>query len=228
MLKKLTPIMAVALLLLAFSPSLKAQQTATVTVNATIAGVLYLRVDGTDAGNSLYAANYSTAETCNLGTLDAIGTAIAGGDAMVTGITGLAVNATGNTVANGVDDPSCVGSFYRILAATGGNDETAHANAALGVYARGSRVTTYNLAVAAAVTGNASVTVGQLKYKLDATANSDGYIGYTDFTTSSQNLTSGAAGAIRFLLFYDLGLLVEFDDAPGAYTWTLTYTLTTT
>ena len=82
--------------------------------------------------------------------------------------------------------------------------------------------------MSAAVAGDASVTVGQLKWKDNATTGGSGYTDYTDFSAGSTNITSGGAGALHLNLFHDYGLLVEFSDDTGNYTWTVTYTLTTT
>ncbi len=201
----------------------------TVTVNVTIRGHLTFVLEGTDAGGSLPGGNYSTAETCNFGTADAAGGAITGGDALVTGLTGLPVDAAGADLgAGGLYDPTCVGSFYPVFVAVGTPDRFAHNDAALGIFIRSSRVATYSLDVAAVVAGDASVTVGQLKWKDNATTGGSGYTDYTDFTVGSTNITSGGAGAIQLYLYQDYGLLVEFADVLGAYTWTVTYTLTTT
>lgn len=201
----------------------------TVTVNVIIRGHLEFVLDGTDAGGSLPGGNYTTAETCDFGTADAAGGAITGGDVLVTGLTGVPVNAAGADLGvGGIYDPACVGSFYPVFVAVGTPDRFAHNDAALGVYIRSSSVTTYSLDVAAVVAGDASVTVGQLKWKDNATTGGSGFTDYTDFTGGSTNITSGGAGAIQLYLYHDYGLLVEFADVLGAYTWTVTYTLTTT
>ena len=201
----------------------------TVTVNVTIRGHLTFVLDGTDAGGSVVAGDYTTAETCDFGTSDAAGGAITGGDALVTGLTGIPVDAAGLDLgAGGVYDPTCVGSFYSFFNAVGAPDRFNHDDAALGIYIRSSRISTYSLDVSAAVAGDATVTVGQLKWKDNATTGGSGYTDYTDFSAGSTNITSGGAGALQLNLFHDYGLLVEFADNTGNYTWTVTYTLTTT
>jgi hypothetical protein len=201
----------------------------TVTVNVTIRGHLTFVLDGTDAGGSLVAGDYTTAETCDFGTSDAAGGAITGGDALVTGLTGIPVDAAGLDLgAGGIYDPTCVGSFYSFFNAVGAPDRFNHDDAALGIYIRSSRIATYSLDVSAAVAGDATVTVGQLKWKDNATTGGSGYTDYTDFSAGSTNITSGGAGALNLNLFHDYGLLVEFADTTGNYTWTVTYTLTTT
>lgn len=199
----------------------------TVTVNVTIRGHLTFVLDGTDAGSSVVAGDYTVAETCDFGTSDAAGGAITGGDALVTGLTGIPVNAAGTATAD-IYDPNCVGSFYNFFSAVGTPDRFNHDDSALGIYIRSSNIATYSLDVSAAVAGDASVTVGQLKWKVNATTGGSGYTDYADFTAGSTNITSGGAGALHLNLFHDYGLLVEFADATGSYTWTVTYTLTTT
>ncbi len=204
-----------------------AQTTATINLDATIRGVLILRLDGTDANGNLVptaTSAYTTAESMNLGDVDAVGTAIANGDALVNGLTGIPVTAALGTPPNGFEDTTCVGGLYQFFTTTGADDESDHANTALGIYIRGSRVNTYSLDVAASVNGDGTVTVGQLKWKNDA----DAVAAFNDFSAVSANITSGGAVAPRELLFHDFGLVVEFADTPATYTWTITYTLTTT
>lgn len=206
--------------------SLVAQTSDIVTVNAEIRGTLAFLLDGTDAGGSLPGGNYSDAETCDLGVLDAGGGAITGGDALVTGLTGLPVNAAGADLSggDGFFDPLCVGAFYQFFTAVGAPDRTAHDDAALGIYAKGSHVTSYDLTVSAAVAGDASVTIGQLKWKDNAGA----YATYASFTAAPVSITSGGPSNIDLMLYHDYGLVVEYTDAIGNYTWTVTYTMTTT
>jgi hypothetical protein len=213
--------------------SLQAQTNDTVTVNAEIRGHLTFVLDGTDASANINSGDYTSAETSDLGVGDAGGGAITGGDALVTGETGIPIDGTGSdlTAGDGFYDANCVGGFYRFFNASGATSLTAHDNAALGIYARGSRVTSYSLTTSAVVTpgtGDATVTVGQLKWKDDSTTGGSGDADYTDFAAGAANITSGAAGAFRISLFHDYGLLIEYADTPGTYTWTLTYTLTTT
>lgn len=221
----------ISLMILFLGTGLSLLGQATVTVNATIRGVTTFVLDGTDAGGSRPGGNYSAAETCNFGTLDAVGGAIAGGDALVTGLTGLPVNAAGADLSggDGFADPLCVGAFYPFFVAVGTPDQTAHDDAALGIYLHATGVTNHRLDVAAAVAGNASVTVGQLKWKLNTTTGGSGYGDYTAFSAASVNIIPLTAGNLSpTYLYHDYGLLVEFADAAGAYTWTVTYTLTTT
>jgi hypothetical protein len=224
-----TFIISMMILFLGAGISLLGQDT--VTVNATIRGVTVFTLDGTDAGGK-NPGDYSTAETCDFGTLDAIGGAITGGDALVTGLTGLPVNAAGADLSggDGIYDPLCVGSFYPIFVAVGApSNLNNHTDAALGIYAHATGITNHRLDVSAAVAGNASVTVGQLKWKDNATTGGSGYGDYTAFSAASVNIIPLTAGNLTpTYLFHDYGLLVEFTDAAGAYTWTVTYTLTTT
>ena len=206
--------------------TLMAQTTATVTVNAEIRGTLTFLLDGTDAGGSLPGNNYTDAETCDLGVLDAGGGAITGGDALVTGQTGIPVDAAGAdlTAGDGFFDTTCVGAFYQFFSAVGAPDRTNHDTAALGIYARGSHVDTYDLTVEASVAGDASVTVGQLKWKSNAGA----YGTYASFTAAPVSIASGGPSNIDLMLYHDYGLVVEYADVIGNYTWTVTYTMTTT
>jgi hypothetical protein len=201
--------------------SLMGQTNDTVTVNATIRSTLTFVLDGTD-GNT----TYTSAETCNFGTSDAGGGAITGGDALVTGQTGLPVDASGADLSggDGFFDANCVGAFYQFFSTTGAPTRTSHDDAALGIYAKGSHVTSYDLTVSASVAGDASVTVGQLKWK----ANSGAYGTYASFTAAPVSITSGGPSAINLMLYHDYGLVVEYADVPGAFTWTVTYTMTTT
>ena len=222
-----TLLIAIATLFLLTEMSLLAQDT--VTVNAQIQGHLTFILDATDPGQNLNGGDYTVNETSNIGMVDAGGTATAGGDATIVGIAGLPVDAGGNDLSagDGFFDPNCIGAFYPFLEATGGSNPTQHPNTAMGIYARGSRVNSYDLSTTAVVVGDPSVSVGQLKWKDDGTA-SPGSTGYTDFSGVSVSIASGGVGGFRLLLFHDMGLSVEFDDAPGNYTWTITYTLTTT
>lgn len=224
-------LLSVLLVLFVSQMSLVAQDT--VTVNAEIRGFLIFRLDVTDAGGSLFAGDYSTAETSNLGLADAGGLAITGGDALVTGETGIPVDATGLDLSapNGFLDPNCVGAFYRFFNTVGTPNATNHDDAALGIFALGSRVSSYDLTTSAILTpgtGDATVTIDQLKWKDNATTGGSGYADYAAFSAAPVSVASGGAGAFYLLIFNDYGLLVEFVDTSGTYTWTLTYTLTTT
>jgi len=86
------------------------------------------------------------------------------------------------------------------------------------------------LVVSATVTGPAATTatpisVGQLKWKDDASASSGGYNGYRDFAALPATILTGT-GEVNFLLFHDYGLLVLFANATGTVAWTILYTLT--
>jgi len=205
--------------------SLMAQTDATVTVNAEIRGHLTFVLDGTDAGGSLPGGDYTAAETCDFGVADAGGGAITGGDTGVPGLLGIPVNAAGADLGvGGFYDVTCVGAFYQFFIAVGTPDRTAHDDAALGIYAKGSHVATYDLTVEASVAGDATVTVGQLKWKDNAGA----YGTYASFTAAPVIISSGSDSAIDLMLYHDYGLVVEYADAIGNYTWTITYTISTT
>jgi len=208
-------------------------QDATVSVTANFQSFLTLLTDGTDTGNDLFPdtgdGDYTILEACNFGNVNALGTEISGGDPMVDGIEGVLVDSTGNPI---ISPPltNSVGSFYPILETAGGNDERDHPNACLGIVGLGSYVDNFNLVVSATVSGSVTpggtaVSVGQLKWKDDATASSGGYIGYTDFAALPHTILTGA-GVVNFLLFHDYGLLVLFANVTGIVTWTITYTLT--
>lgn len=217
---KMLLIMSIVLIFM-MGMSLLGQTNDTVTVNATIRGTLTFVLDGTDANTT-----YTSAETCAFGTLDAGGGAITGGDALVTGQTGLPVDASGAdlTSGEGFFDTNCVGAFYQFFSTTGSPTRTSHDDAALGIYAKGSHVTSYALTVSASVSGDASVTVGQLKWKTNAGA----YGTYAAFTVAAATLASGGPSTINLMLYHDYGLLAEYADVPGAFTWIVTYTMTTT
>jgi hypothetical protein len=206
---------------------------ATVSVTANFQSLLLLATDGTDTGNNLFTeiGDYTASEVCNFGSVDALGTAISGGDSMVNGQEGRPVDSTGNPLMN-PRPPNCVGSFYSIFEAQGGNDETDHKNACMGIVGLGSYVDNFNLVVSATVAGSVTpgataVSVGQLKWKDDRTASIGGYTGYTDFAALPQTILTGT-GVVSFLLFHDYGLLVLYANATGIVTWTITYTLTAT
>lgn len=194
------------------------QQMATVVVDAYVIQSLVLRVDGTDSGYT-----YSQNETCTLGTVDARGSPISGAPAgapNVNGIAGIPVNASGAPLTS-VDNPACVGSFYPLLAATGGMTNQQHPNSALGIRLNNNQ--TWQLSMRASLTaGTSGVTIGQLKWKWDSTAAS-GFQGYTDFTTSNVRILTG--GNINGYLYMDLGLLVLFTNGTGANQWVITITL---
>jgi hypothetical protein len=205
---------------------------ATVSVTANFQSLLLLATDGTDTGNNIFSeiGDYTASEVCNFGSVDALGTPISGGDSMVDGIEGRPVDSNGNPLMN-PRPPNCVGSFYPILEAQGGNDENDHRSACLGIVGLGSYVDNFNLVVSATVISPATtatpVSVGQLKWKDDASASSGGYTGYTDFAAAPHEILAGT-GVVNFLLFHDYGLLVLYANATGIVTWTITYTLTAT
>jgi hypothetical protein len=207
------------LIVVCFYTYVNTQQTATVVVSAQPQQVLILRIDGTDPG-----WGGSTNEICDLGNLDARGTPILGapsGDPDVNGIVGIPVDSAGVPLSS-PNDPGCIGAFYPIFSATGGNFWLRHPNSAIAI-----RIWTlwerWNLTVSAQLTTHTqNVTIGQLKWKDDLTS-VNGYQGYTDFSTSNILIASG----IGFRLFYhDYGLLVEYEDEPGTNIWRITYTLT--
>jgi hypothetical protein len=192
-----------------------------------------LATDGTDDGNDLFPeaedGNYTASEACKFGNVDALGTAISGGDSMVEGIEGVLVDSSGNPL---ISPPltNSVGSFYPIFEIAGDNDERDHPNACLGIVGLGSYVDNFNLVVSATVatsstTPGTPVSVGQLKWKDDASASSGGYNGYHDFAALHATILTGT-GVVNFLLFHDYGLLVLFANATGSVTWTILYTLT--
>lgn len=221
---------ALVLCLLFVPASFDAQETksSAVTVQADINDVLVLIIDGIDVGENLYSGDYTTNETCNLGTVDALGTPITGGYPAVNNVKGDPVDASGNELTSPYD-PRCIGSFYQFFKTDGNNDPTHHTNSAIGIYARGTNVNTYSLVVQAAVSGTANVTVDQLKWKEDGTATlTAGYSNYTAFTTTPYGIRTGGPGTLEFHLFHDYGLLVEFTDTAGPNIWNITYTLATT
>ena len=228
--KELVFCSALMLSLLFVPASFDAQETksSAVTVQADINDVLVLIIDGTDLGENLYSEDYTTSETCNLGTVDALGTPITGGDPGVNNVKGDPVDASGNELKSPYD-PSCIGSFYQFFKTDGKNDPTHHSNSAIGIYAKGTNVNTYSFVAQAAVSGTANVTVDQLKGKEDGTAAlTAGYSNYTAFTTTPYPIRTGGPGTLEFHLFHDYGLLVEFTDTAGTNIWNITYTLATT
>jgi hypothetical protein len=230
--KKLVFCSALVLCLLFVPASFDAQETksSAVTVQADINDVLVLIIDGTDVGENLYSGDYTTNETCNLGTVDALGTPITGGgaDPAVNNVKGDPVDALGNELTSPYD-PRCIGSFYQFFKVDGKGDPTQHSTSAISIYARGTNVLTYSLSVQAnkvPVTGN--VTVDQLKWKEDGPVTpTAGYSNYTAFDTTQHSIRTGGPGTLEFHLFHDYGLLVEFTDSAGPNIWNITYTLAT-
>ena len=208
-------------------PLVNTQQTANVTVSASFQSILILLVDGTDYGHNLLTGDYTTDESCNFGNVDAIGTAISGGDTMVNGIAGIPVDASGNQLTSPYD-PDCDGSFYPILSGTGTNSPTDRTDAGIGIFVLGVQLggTSYTLNVVATLNSyTTNVTIDQLKWKDDATSSS-GYTGYTAFSTTSVNIDTDSGILYRKIFYHDYGLLVQFEDEPGTNTWTVTYTFT--
>ena len=220
------------LCLFLFAPVLYSPD-ATVSVTANFQSFLTLLTDGTDLGNDLFSevGDYTILEACNFGNVDALGTAISGGDSMVDGIEGVLVDINGDPII-GPPLTDSVGSFYPILEAAGGNNETDHPTACLGIVGLGSYLDNFNLVVSAIVTGPAATTgtpvsVDQLKWKPDGTASGGGDDGYTGFAELPDEIYTGT-GVVNFLLFHDYGLLVLFANATGSVRWTITYTLAAT
>ena len=221
---------ALVLCLLFVPAGFNAQETksSAVTLQADINDVLVLIIDGTDVGENLYSEDYTTNETCILGTVDALGTPITGGDPAVNNQEGDPVDASGKELTSPYD-PKCIGSFYQFFKTDGINDPTQHLNSAISIYARGTNVLTYSLSVQATVSGTANVTVDQLKWKADGVATpTAGYSDYTAFDTTEHSIRTGGPGTLEFHLFHDYGLLVEFTDTAGPNIWNITYTLATT
>jgi hypothetical protein len=205
------------------------QQSASVSIEFELAQpqlILNFTIDGTDAG-----WNLSANETCTIGNVDGRGTPISGapvGDPNVNGVAGIPVNSTGAPLAN-FYDAACVGAFYPLFAATGGNNTNNHPSCAICIYIRLFWSGGWTLSSRAQLlSSTANVTLNQLKWKLDATASS-GYQNYTSFTAASVQIASGGGGIlVTQYLYFDYGLLVENADAPGTNVWLVTYTLTET
>jgi len=199
------------------------QQNASVNVEFEVSpplAILTFNLDGTDP-----LWDRTANEICNLGTVDSIGTPISGapvGNPNVNGVAGLPVDTTGAPLAN-FYDAACIGAFYPLLAATGGNTNNNHPNCALLIRVRTNSAWTLTYR-AQLLISTTNVTVDQLKWKMDATA-SNGFQSYTSFPTANTLLASGA-GAVNTRYYMDYGLLVEPADAPGANSWLVTYTLT--
>lgn len=182
--------------------------------------VLTFEIDGTDP-----MWGRSTNEICALGNVDSRGTPISGapvGNPDVNGVIGIPVDSTGAPLA-GFDDAGCIGAFYPLFAATGGNTIIEHPNCALlmRLQSNSAWLLTCHAQLVASTT---QVNVSQLKWKMDATA-SNGFQSYTGFTTAAATIASGS-GSVNTRYYMDYGLLVEFADEPGANSWLVTYTLT--
>jgi hypothetical protein len=171
--------------------------------------------------NSIYQGD-QTMKVINIGVVDAGGTAITGGDPFMNGVKGRPVNTKLETPSDGFMDPHCVGAFYPFFTKKTSKKETGDSSS-LHIFVRGSRVNSYTLSASATVTGQ-SVEVGQLKWKDDGWDKKF----YRDFSLNPGKISTGGPGPLRLSLYHDYGLLVEFDDKPGQYTWTIVYTLTTT
>jgi hypothetical protein len=191
------------------------QASATVDVDAEIRGFAVLLMDGTDPDTAL-----TLNEMINFGDVDSLGlpiTGAPGGSPGVLGIAGIPVDASGKPLAS-PDDPSCIGAFYPLFEQTGKNKKERHSDAALTLFiAAFDRFEVW--ANATLVTSSANVTVGQLKWKPDR-KNARGFHGYTPFGSGEQLLESGKKAWDFF--YYDIGLLVEHEDGPGANTWMIT------
>jgi len=201
------------------------QQNASVNVEFEVAqplGVVRFELDGADTGYVL-----SGNEICDLGYVDSRGAPISGapvGDPNVTGIAGVPVDSTGAPLAS-FDDVACIGAFYPLFAAAGGENNEQHPNSAICMFLHLTGNPTWSLSTSAQLlSSTTNVTVGQLKWKMDATT-SNGFQSYTGFTTSGTIVASGNSN-FRGYLYLDYGLLVEYADAPGANSWLVTYTLT--
>jgi hypothetical protein len=205
------------------------QQSASVNVEFELSQpkiILTFTLDGTDAGWGL-AAN----ETCDLGYAASGGTPISGapvGNPDVNGVAGIPVDSSGAALAS-FTDPGCIGAFYPLFAATGGNVNNQHPGCALCILVRLLFTGGWTLSTSAQlIASTTNVSLDQLKWKRDATA-SNGFQSYTAFTTSGVLVDSGGASfLITRYIYIDYGLLVEYPDAPGANTWLVTYTLVET
>jgi len=205
------------------------QQNASVSVEFELSQpnlILTFTIDGTDVGWGL-AAN----ETCDLGTVDGRGAPISGapvGNPNVNGVAGIPVNSSGAELAT-FTDPACIGAFYPLFTAAGGNNNNQHPNTALCILVRLFLTGGWTLSTSAQLlVSTTNVTVDQLKWKMDATA-SNGFQNYTAFTTSSILVDSGPGSIfITRYIYLDYGLLVEDTDVPGANAWLVTYTLVET
>jgi hypothetical protein len=199
------------------------QQSASAAVEFELApplAIITFNIDGTDA---LWTRTAN--ETCALGNVDSRGAPISGapvGDPNVNGVAGIPVDSAGAPLAS-PDDVGCVGAFYPLFAATGGGGNNNHPNSALLIRVRTNSAWTLTCR-GQLLASTTNVTVGQLKWKMDATA-SNGYQSYTSFTAGNSPVASGAGG-INTRYYVDYGLLVEYADAPGANSWLVTYTLT--
>lgn len=196
------------------------QQSVTASAEANIRAVTIFVIDGTDAG-----WGRSSSEIIEIGVVDAIGSRISGvpiGNPDINGISGIPVNAYGSPVPS-YTDPNCIGAFYPILSATGGNSGAHHPNSALSVFLL--TFSRWRISVnAQLINSSPGVSVNQLKWKFDGTS-ANGFQGYKDFTSSEKEVASGS-GAWHFF-YIDYGLVVEHEDGPGLNTWLITYTLIT-
>jgi len=163
---------------------------------------MYLSIDGPDPDNI-----FSYAETIHFGKIDSWGSLSMGGDFM---------NIMGKPLgAQNVDDINCKGSMYELSPETGGNTENYHPNSTIAI--KVISPSRWQLSATAYISGHSSVDVGQLCFKEDSETE------YIPFTTHPQVIKSGESGT--YVLYYDLGIKVEFDDRPGSYSWQITYTL---
>ena len=194
------------------------QQSATVFAKATVKQFAIFLLDATDAGWGL-----SGNEISELGNVDARGSAISGapaGDPDVNGSVGIPVNAAGAPMVD-PDDPNCVGAFYPLFPASGGNTNNQHPNSAICIFLL--TFQRWSITASAQLIGSTpNVTLDQLKWKMDGSPSS-GYQDYIDFTTSEYTLASGSWAWQYY--YVDYGLLVEYEDGSGSNTWLITYTL---
>ena len=194
------------------------QQSAAVFVKARVKQFAIFLVDATDAGWGL-----SGNEISELGNVDARGSAISGapaGNPDVNGIVGIPVNAAGAPMAD-PDDPNCIGAFYPLFSASGGNNNNQHPNSAICIFLL--TFQRWRITTSAQLLGSTTnVTLGQLKWKMDGSPSS-GFQNYIDFTPSEYQLASGSWAWGYY--YVDYGLLVEYEDGSGPNTWLVTYTL---
>lgn len=199
---------------------LNTQQTVLLTVSAQPLQVFNIMVDGTDHG-----WGDTRNEFCNLGLVDARGTPIFGappGDPDVNGVGGIPVDSEGRPLSS-PEDPACIGSFYPLFSAEGGNSGRHHPNSAISVWVHVNAQEEWNLTVRAELIRNTqNVTIDQLKWKDDLTP-SNGFQGYTSFSNSETFIMSGRGTQF---IYHDYGLLVEYEDGAGRNVWRITYTLT--
>jgi|Deesub1362A_J573_1020465.scaffolds.fasta_scaffold00058_16 hypothetical protein len=161
-----------------------------------------LLIDGPDPDNE-----YTITEAINFGKIDPWGSMSIGGN-----FSGLMGRPLG---ASSFDDVNCKGAIYEFSPQTGGNSEFYHPNSTIAIKIHSS--TRWQLSVSAQIIGDPSIEVGQLWFKEDSETE------YTPFTNNPQIIANGQPGT--FYLYYDLALMIEFDDKPGNYSWQITFLL---